>query len=93
MVDTYRTDIRLHLDLQSEAGFLKDLRFYIEINNIFSGFDFAGAEYLGGDNERQRGWTASKRKFRDPDQLQLEPFWAPGMGLFVQLGFEGNFGS
>ncbi len=94
-LDTYRTDVRLHLDLSSagESLFLKNLRFYSEVNNVFNGFSFNGAKYFGGENIRQRGWTATSRKFSaGNDQNQLEPFWAPGMGLFVQLGFEGNFG-
>lgn len=93
-IDTYRTDFRLHLDLSAQADYLrlKNLRFYTEVNNIFSPFDFAGSQYLGGENTRQRGWTATRRDYADNNHKQLEPFWAPGMGLFVQLGFEGNFG-
>jgi hypothetical protein len=91
--DQYRTDLRVNLDLTSQwknLG-LDDLRFYLEVNNIFAGFDFPGSEYLGGDNMRQRSWLSY-----DPDEnaengITLVPWMARGMGLFVQFGVEGNF--
>lgn len=93
-INTYRTDVRMHLDLESSADYLrlKNLRFYTEVNNVFSVFSFPGSQYLGGENTRQRGWTTASRNANEPFRKQLEPFFAPGMGLFVQLGFEGNFG-
>lgn len=93
-IDIYRTDLRLHLDLSSKADWLslRTLRFYTEVNNVLSGFNFPGSDYLGGKNTRQRGWTTGARDDIDQNRRTLTPYWSQGMGLFVQFGFEGNFG-
>ena len=47
--------------------------------------------WLGGDNERQRGWQVKRRGTYADQKFDLEPYVGKGMGLFVQFGFEGNF--
>ena len=47
--------------------------------------------WLGGDNERQRGWKISRDGNLADQRFDLEPFVGKGMGLFVQFGVEGTF--
>ena len=90
-ISTFRTDLRLHLDITSRIRPLKSIRFYLELDNLFAGVDSEAFRWLGGDNERQRGWQVKRRGTYADQKFDLEPYVGKGMGLFVQFGFEGNF--
>ena len=90
-ISTFRTDLRLHLDITSRIRPLKSIRFYLELDNLFAGVDAEAFRWLGGDNERQRGWQVKRRGTYADQKFDLEPYVGKGMGLFVQFGFEGNF--
>jgi hypothetical protein len=81
----YRTDIKLDLALASQLKPLKNVRFFFELDNIFSGLDIVG---LGSQNPRSRGWQVDANR----NTLQLNPFIGQGMGFFAQFGVEGTFG-
>lgn len=89
----YRTDIRVNLDLTSrlKVVWLDKIRLYIELDNLFSGFDGEWAKYLGGDNGRQRSWVTSDSDNDPYNGVELVPYMAKGMGLFFQFGVEGDF--
>ena len=90
-ISTFRTDLRLHLDLTSKIRPLKSARFYLELDNLFAKADIEALRWLGGDNERQRGWKISRDGNLADQRFDLEPFVGKGMGLFVQFGVEGTF--
>jgi hypothetical protein len=92
--DLFRTDIRLNLDLTSQVKvlFLESVRFYVEANNVFSGFKGSAFKFLGGENGRQRSVVVRDSDGDDTDGYEIVPFMAKGMGLYVQFGIEGNLG-
>ena len=90
--DLYRTDLRVNLDLNSAWRPLEDVRFYVELDNVFSPLGISWLQWLGADNARERS-VVTQDADRNPDNgIQLVPFMAKGMGLYVQFGVEGSFG-
>jgi len=94
--DLYRTDVRFNVDLTQKWNSLallrlNNLRFFVEVDNIFAN---AGdwARFLGGDNHRQRSWVTQDNDENPYNGLDLVPWMAKGMGLFVLFGIEANFG-
>jgi hypothetical protein len=83
-VSRQRLDLRINLDLKSKWRPLESMRFFFEADNIFADFDGNGLGWVGGDNERRRGWT------RANTNGDLEPVIARGMGLFILFGVEGK---
>jgi CarboxypepD_reg-like domain len=83
-VSRQRLDIRINLDLKSKWKPLDNLRFFFEADNIFSEMQGTGAEWLGGANRRQRGWTRSNANG------DLIPVVTRGLGLFIFFGVEGK---
>lgn len=88
---TFRTDLRLHLDLATKAEMLKSVRVYLEVNNLFAAVESSAFRWLGGANERQRGWEIERLGQLSDQRFILEPYVGRGMGLFFQFGVEGNF--
>lgn len=84
LVSRQRTDVRINLDLKSHWRPLESMRFFFEADNIFADFDNSSLTYLGGANERRRGWT------RANNSGDLLPVVTRGMGLFIMFGFEGK---
>jgi hypothetical protein len=83
-VSRQRTDVRINLDLKSHWRPLDAMRFFFEADNIFADFDNSSFSFLGGANERRRGWT------RANPYGDLVPVVTRGMGLFIMFGFEGK---
>ncbi|MEO7425780.1 MAG: hypothetical protein ABI036_11375 [Fibrobacteria bacterium] len=83
-VSRQRTDMRINLDLKSKWRPLESMRFFFEADNIFADFDNSYFSYLGGSNQRKRGWTRANRNG------DLQPVVTRGMGLFIMFGFEGK---
>jgi len=83
-VSRQRLDARVNLDLKSKWRPLESVRFFFEATNIFADFDNGVGGWLGGRNERRRGWTRSNE---DGD---LEPVVTKGLGLFLMFGIEGK---
>ena len=83
-VSRQRTDVRVNLDLKSKFYPLKSMRFFFEADNIFADANSPALAWLGGDNERRRGWT------RANPTGDLLPIVTRGMGLFIMFGFEGK---
>jgi hypothetical protein len=81
-VSRQRVDARINLDLKAALPPLQTVRFFFEADNIFSGFEEDWASWLGGRNERRRGWTRSN------SQGRLEPVVTGGLGLFIMFGIE-----
>jgi hypothetical protein len=79
-----RTDMRINLDLPSKWRPLSNFRFFFEADNIFADAESAWFSWLGGDNERRRGWT------RATPNGDLLPVVTRGMGLYIVFGFEGK---
>jgi len=90
--DLYRTDFRLNLDLKSSWKPLEDLRFYLEADNIFSPFGVNALKWLGSDNARERSEVTMDNDANADNGLDLVPFLAKGMGLYLQFGIESNLG-
>jgi hypothetical protein len=80
-VSRQRVDARMNLDLKADLPPLQTVRFFFEADNIFSGFDDAWASWLGGRNERKRGWTRA-------EDGNLKPVVTGGLGLFIMFGIE-----
>jgi hypothetical protein len=83
-VSRQRVDARMNIDLKSNWKPLESMRFFFEADNIFSGFDDSWASWLGGNNERRRGWT------RTNAEGDLQPVVTRGLGLFIMFGIEGK---
>src|SRR5690606_22103286 len=83
-VSRQRTDVRLNLDLKSRWRPLESMRFFFQADNIFADSDESSLSWLGGNNERRRGWT------RANSSGDLRPVVTKGMGLFIMFGFEGK---
>jgi len=79
-----RLDARINIDLKSKGRPVESVRFFFEATNIFADFDNGVGGWLGGENERRRGWTRSNA---DGD---LEPVVTRGLGLFLMFGIEGK---
>ncbi len=86
-VSRQRTDIRLNLDKKSNMKPLDYIRFFIQGNNIFASADDGVLKWLGGRNEKQRGWTRISRKVPLGD---LTPIIIEGLGFFWMFGVEGH---
>lgn len=84
-VSRQRLDLRINLDLKSKWKPLDGMRFFFEADNIFADMEGTAAEWLGGANERQRGWT------RANENGDLKPVVTRGLGLFIFFGVEGKF--
>ena len=91
-LEAHRTDIRMQLNLMSAWPPLESVQFYLEFNNIFEAFGADAISLLGDDNARQRGWTTAVISDFEEGYRNLEPYYAPGMGFFIQFGIEGRFG-
>jgi hypothetical protein len=83
-VSRQRLDARVNIDLKSKWRPLESMRFFFEATNIFANFGDGPGAYLGGNNERRRGWT------RADDSGDLEPVVTRGLGLFLMFGIEGK---
>ncbi len=83
-VSRQRLDARVNLDLKSAWRPLESMRFFFEATNIFADFDKGVGGWLGGRNERRRGWT------RSDEAGNLEPVVTKGLGLFLMFGIEGK---
>ena len=83
-VSRQRMDMRINLDLKSKWRPLEGMRFFFEADNIFADFEDSNLSWLGGDNQRRRGWT------RAGAGGDLLPVVTRGMGLFIMFGFEGK---
>ena len=83
-VSRQRLDARVNLDLKSAWRPLESMRFFFEATNIFANYDSGPGGWLGGENERRRGWT------RAGDNGDLEPVVTRGLGLFLMFGIEGK---
>lgn len=84
LVSRQRTDVRINLDLPSKWRPLESMRFFFEADNIFADFDNSNFSYLGGSNQRKRGWSRANANG------DLTPVVTRGMGLFIMFGFEGK---
>lgn len=83
-VSRQRTDVRINLDLPSKWRPLSNFRFFFEADNVFADVEDGWASWLGGRNERRRGWS------RAVPNGDLVPIVTQGMGLFIVFGFEGK---
>lgn len=100
--DAFRTDLRLELDMPVKVSPMQGMRFYLEIQNLFSGFQGDWAKVLGGDNFRSRSLQPiSVPSDVDPDPTQVtniqkvvgaRPTYARGTELFFTFGVEGSLG-
>jgi hypothetical protein len=83
-VSRQRLDARINLDLKSKWRPLESMRFFFEATNIFADYDSGPGGWLGGNNERRRGWT------RADEDGNLAPVVTRGLGLFLMFGLEGK---
>jgi hypothetical protein len=83
-VSRQRTDVRINLDLKSKWRPLESMRFFFEADNIFADSEGSTFSYLGGANQRRRGWTRSNTNG------DLVPVVTRGLGLYIVFGFEGK---
>ncbi len=83
-VSRQRLDMRINLDLKSKWRPLESMRFFFEADNMFADFDDTWASWLGGSNQRRRGWTRANASG------DLEPMVTRGLGLFIMFGIEGK---
>jgi hypothetical protein len=90
----FRTDVRLNLDLKSRAKiiFLENVRFFVEVDNIFSALNIDALRFLGGENARERSVAIHDKDGDARNGFDIVPFMAKGMGFYLQFGVEGNFG-
>ncbi len=84
-VSRQRLDMRINVDLKSKWKPLDGMRFFFEADNIFAEMEGTGAEFLGGNNRRHRGWS------RANNTGTLVPMATRGLGLFVFFGVEAKF--
>lgn len=89
--DLFRTDLRVNLDLPGKKSYFKNVRFYIEANNILANLDVAALRFLGSENARERSVVTRDNDNNHLNGYEIVPFMAKGMGLFVQFGVEGTF--
>ena len=89
--DLFRTDLRVNLDLPGKRAFFRNVRFYIEANNILANLDVPALRFLGGENARERSVVTQDNDSNHLNGYEIVPFMAKGMGLFVQFGVEGTF--
>jgi|GEM_PF-502963 len=80
-----RLDARIQIDLKSRWRPLEKIRFFAEVVNILDNREIEGLEWLGGKNEKVRGYT------RNASDGSMEPVLIRGMGLFVLFGLHVNF--
>lgn len=100
--DAFRTDMRLELDMPVKVSPMQGMRFYLEVQNLFSGFDAEWAKVLGGDNFRSRSLQPiSVPADVDPNPNRVtniqkvvgaRPTYARGTELFFTFGVEGSLG-
>lgn len=100
--DAFRTDLRLELDMPVKVSPMQGMRFYLELQNVFSGFDASWAKILGGDNFRSRSLQPiSVPSDVDPHPNRVtniqkvvgaRPTYARGTELFFTFGVEGSLG-
>lgn len=90
--DLYRTDLRVNLDLNKSYYFLKNTRFYLEIDNIFANMDIKGLQFLGSKNPRERSWVTKDKDDNSENGFDLVPFMAKGMGRWFEFGVEIQLG-
>lgn len=83
-VSRQRLDARINLDLKSRWRPVESMRFFFEATNIFADVDDGVGGWLGGRNERRRGWTRANAAG------DLEPVVTRGLGLFLMFGIEGK---
>lgn len=83
-VSRQRLDARINLDLKSHWRPVESMRFFFEATNIFANYNDGVGGWLGGRNERRRGWT------RADESGDLEPVVTRGLGLFMMFGIEGK---
>ncbi|MDQ3002960.1 MAG: carboxypeptidase-like regulatory domain-containing protein [Fibrobacterota bacterium] len=84
-VSRQRMDVRLNLDLKSKWKPLESMRFFFEADNIFADMgESSSLSFLGGANERKRGWTRANANG------DLLPVVTRGLGLYIVFGFEGK---
>jgi hypothetical protein len=84
-VSRQRLDMRLNLDLKSKWKPLESMRFFFEADNIFADMgENSSLSFLGGANERKRGWTRANANG------DLLPVVTRGLGLYIVFGFEGK---
>ena len=88
----YRTDFRVNLDLQNGIYFFRNVRFYVEADNIFANLDVNALHFLGSENARQRSQMTEDADGNASNGYNLVPYMAKGMGLYLQFGVEANFG-
>ena len=89
--DLFRTDLRVNLDLPGKKGIFRNVRFYIEANNILANLDVPALRFLGSDNARERSVVTQDNDSNHQNGYDVVPFMAKGMGLFIQFGVEGTF--
>ena len=90
--DLFRTDLRVNLDLPGQKSIFKQVRFYLEANNIFAHLKVKHFRFLGGENDRNRSLVTQKQDENSKYTYDLVPLMSKGMGLFIQFGVEGRFG-
>jgi hypothetical protein len=83
-VSRQRTDVRINLDLKSKWRPLESMRFFFEADNIFADAQSDAFAWLGGANQRRRGWS------RANPNGDLVPVVTRGLGLYIVFGFEGK---
>jgi hypothetical protein len=77
-ISRQRFDARINLNLKSKWKPLETAQFFFQGNNIFSIFDNEYVEWLGGKNQKQRGWTRlASGRYGD-----LTPMLIRGIGFF-----------
>jgi hypothetical protein len=87
-VSRQRLDARINLDLKSRWRPVESMRFFFEATNIFANYNDGIGGWLGGRNERRRGWT---RAGETGDSAgDLKPVVTRGLGLFMMFGIEGK---
>jgi hypothetical protein len=74
-----------------EWRFFKDVRFYVEADNIFANLDVDALRFLGSENARQRSQMTKDDDNNSLNGYSLVPYMAKGMGLYLQFGVEANF--
>jgi hypothetical protein len=90
--DLFRTDVRVNLDLKSAWKPLESVRFFLEADNVFEPLGMTALTWLGSDNARERSQVVLDADGNSDNGIELVPFMAKGMGLYVQFGVEGNLG-
>lgn len=65
--DAFRTDVRMELWMPARISPIQGMRFYAEVQNLFSGFSGDWARVLGGDNFRARSMEPDRVK--EPERV------------------------